>query len=107
MFLGQIEWKDSYRLVVEDYWFKVYDEKGNLKYYETSKKYWAKWDFDEKGNELYYEDSDKYWAKYEYDEQRNEIYFETSNGTLIDKRVKKMTLEEIEKVLGYKVEVVK
>ena len=37
MFTGQIELKDSYKLVVGNYYFKVFDSNGNEIYYESSK----------------------------------------------------------------------
>ena len=33
----------------------------------------------------------------------NEIYYETRNDKIIDRRVKELTIEEIEKLLGYKI----
>ena len=35
----------------------------------------------------------------------NETYFESSNSKIIDKRVKELTIEEIEKLLGYKIKI--
>ena len=52
---------------------------------------------------IYFEDSNGYWAKWEYDKKGDMIYFEDSNGEIIDKRVKELTIEEIEKLLGYKI----
>ena len=46
-----------------------------------------------------------YWSKSEYDEKGNMIYYENSNGKIIDKRVKELTIEEIEKLLGYKIKI--
>ena len=40
-----------------------------------------------------------------YDEKGNGIYFENSDGIIIDKRVKELTIEEIEKLLGYKIKI--
>ena len=45
----------------------VYDEKGNVIYFETTNGYWSKWKYNEKGNEIYYENSNCYWEKLEYD----------------------------------------
>ena len=84
---------------------KEYDEKCNQIYFEDSNGYWAKWEYNEKGNEIYSEDSNGYWAKWEYNEKGNEIYFENSDGIIIDKRVKELTIEEIEKLLGYKIKI--
>ena len=61
--------------------------------------------YNEKGNRIYYEDSYGYWAKREYDEKGNEIYYENSSGEIIDARVKELTIEEIEKLLGYKIKI--
>ncbi len=61
--------------------------------------------YDEKGNQIYCEDSNGYWSKREYDEKGNVIYFENSNGEIIDERVKELTIEEIEKLLGYKIKI--
>ena len=61
--------------------------------------------YDEKGNKIYFENSKGLWAKWEYDEKGNEIYFESSNSEIIDKRVKELTIEEIEKLLGYKIKI--
>ena len=36
-------------------------------------------------------------------EKGNQIYFENSSGEIIDERVKELTTEEIEKLLGYKI----
>ena len=106
--------------------FGVYDEKGNRSYYENSSGYWDKWEYDEKGNRIYSEDSNGYWYKSEYDKKGNVIYYEDSNGywdkseynekgnviyfknrsgIIVDKRVKELTIEEIEKLLGYKIKI--
>ena len=88
------------------YWSKrEYDEKDNEIYFENSDGYWEKSEYDEKGNVIYYENSKGYWAKWERDEKGNRIYFENSNGNIIDKRVKELTIEEIEKLLGYKIKI--
>ena len=42
--------------------------------------------YDDKGNRIYYETSRGYWAKYEYDDDGEEIYYESSNGVIYDKR---------------------
>ena len=60
---------------------------------------------DEKGNEIYFEDIKGSWSKREYDEKGNMIYYENNNGIIIDKRVKELTIEEIEKLLGYKIKI--
>ena len=40
-----------------------------------------------------------------YDEKGNEIYYENSDGIIIDERVKELTIEEIENLLGYKIKI--
>ena len=88
------------------YWSKSeYDEKGNPIYLENSNNYWEKREYDEKGNMIYFENSDGFWVKSEYDEKGNEIYRENRNGKIIDERVKELTIEEIEKLLGYKIKI--
>ena len=105
MKLKGIELKGTYKFIYYATWFEVYDEKGNRIYFEDSNGYWSKREYDEKGNMIYREDSNDYWAKWEYDEKGNEIYFENSNGKIIDKRVKELTIEQIENLLGYKIKI--
>jgi len=88
------------------YWDKwKYDKEGNMTYFENSGGFWAKSEYNEKDKRSYYEDSKGYWAKSEYDEKGNVIYFEDKKGEIIDKRVKELTIEEIEKLLGYKIKI--
>ena len=88
------------------YWSKrEYVEKGNEIYYENSDGCWAKWEYNEKGKAIYYENSNGYWEKSEYNEKGNRSYFENSKGEIIDKRIKELTIEEIEKLLGYKIKI--
>jgi len=56
-----------------------------------------KWDFktngdleirDFRGNLIYFEDSKRYWSKWEYDSQGKVIYIKDSKGYLVDKRPK-------------------
>ena len=126
MKLKGIELKGTYKVRYYSTWFEVYDEKDNVIYFENSKAYWAKWEYDEKGNRSYYEDSNGYWEKWEYDEKGYVIYYENSkgfwekskydekgnviyrennNGKIIDERVKELTIEEIEKLLGYRIKI--
>ena len=84
MKLKGIELNGAYDVIYYATSFKVYDEKGNVIYWETNNGYWAKWEYNEKGNE---------------------IYFENSKGEIIDNRVKELTIEEIEKLLGYKIKI--
>ena len=85
--------------------FGVYDEKGNAIYQEDSNDYWAKREYDEKGNVIYLENSKGFWEKSEYDEKGNRSYYENSRGIIIDERVRELTIEEIEKLLGYKIKI--
>ena len=126
MKLKGIELKGTYKVRYYDTGFEVYNEKGNVIYRENSNGSWSKYEYNEKGNEIYFEDingfwseseydekgneiyrenSKGYWAKWEYDEKGNEIYRENSKGKIIDKRVKELTIEEIEKLLGYKIKI--
>ena len=54
---------------------------------------------------IYNENSNGCWSKSEYDEKGNRINYENSNGEIIDERVKELTIEEIEKLLGYKIRI--
>jgi len=63
MKLKGIELKGTYKVICYATWFEVYNEKGNM------------------------------------------IYYENSNGKIIDERVKELTIEEIEKLLGYKIKI--
>ena len=126
MKLKGIELQGTYKVIYYTTWFEVYDEKGNVIYYENSNGNWAKWEYDEKGNEIYFEDGKGYWYKRKYNEKGNEIYSESSNGfwekneyneegiviyrennkgKIIDARAKELTIEEIEKLLGYKIKI--
>ena len=59
---------------------KLYDDNGNVTYYEDSRGYWGKRQYDTHSNQIYYEDSSGLWTKYEYDDNNNEIYAESSYG---------------------------
>jgi len=90
------------------YWEKSeYNEKGNVIYFENSNGFWAKWERDEKGNLIYFENSNGYWEESEYDERGNVIYYEDSDGEIIGERTKELTVEQIEKLLGYKIKIKK
>ena len=84
MKLKGIELNGTYRVGFHDRCFKVYDERDNV---------------------IYFENSNGFWAKKEYDERDNLIYYEDSDGYIIDIRVKELTVEEIEKLLGYKIKI--
>ena len=126
MKLKGIELKGTYKVRYCDAHFEVYDEKGNVIYWEVSNDYWYKWEYDEKGNEIYFENSNGcwskskhnekgyviyyennkgYWAKWEYNEKGKAIYYENSKGKILDEREKELTIEEIEKLLGYKIKI--
>jgi len=82
-----------------------YGKKGNIIYFENDSGFWAKREYDEKGNMIYYENSNGFWKKREYDEKGNVIYYENNIGILIDERIKELTIEQIEKLLGYKIKI--
>lgn len=84
MKLKGIELRGTYKVEFYECRFEVYDAKSNRIYLESSKGTWIKKEYDEKGNEIYYEDSD---------------------GNILDNRVKELTVEEIEKLLGYKIKI--
>lgn len=126
MKLKGIQLKGTYKVEFEDTHFEVYDERDNMIYYEDSDGFWIKREYDEKDNIIYfegsdgcwskseynsknkivyYENSDGYWFQKEYDEKGNEIYFEDSLGDVIDNRIKELTINEIEKLLGYKIKI--
>jgi hypothetical protein len=69
------------------FWYKKeYDDQGNQIYFEDADGDWYKKEYDDQGNKLYYENSDGYWGKSEYDNQGNKIYFENSYGYIRDNR---------------------
>ena len=103
MKLKGIELNGTYKIIYYDTSFAVYDEKGNQIYLEDGNGYWSKKEYNEKGNQTYYENSYGYWSKREYDKKGNMIYFKDSDGEIIDERVEELTIEEIEKILGYKI----
>ena len=84
MKLKGIELKGTYKVKFSDERVDVYDEKDIPIYTELSNGDWVKREFDDKGNTVYYENSD---------------------GKIIDKRTKELTIEEIEKLLGYKIKI--
>ncbi len=105
MKLKGVELEGTYKVRYYDTSFEVYNEKGNVIYFEKGNGFWAKWERDEKGNVIYFEDSDGYWEESEYDERGNVIYYEDSDGEIIGERVKELTIEQIENLLGYKIKV--
>ena len=85
MKLKGIELKGTYMVRYCDTSFEVYNEKGNMIYLE--------------------DDSDGFWCKWEYDEKGNQSYYESRDVKVIDVRVKELTIEQIEKLLGYKIKI--
>ena len=85
MKLKGTELNGTYKVEFYDKRFEVYDKNGNRIYVETRYGVWFKWGYDEKGNLIYYENS---------------------FGDIIDKRVKELTVKEIEKILGYKIKII-
>ena len=71
---------------VKKYSMGLYNENGNIIYYEDYDGDWVKYEYDERNNRIYYENSNGFWKKYEYDEYGNMIYFENSDGDTIDYR---------------------
>ena len=105
MKLKGIELNGTYKVAFSDAWFEVYDGKDNKIYYENSNGKWSKREYGERNNQTYYEDSDGNWSKIKYDKNGNEIYFEDSYGYVADKRIKELTVGEIESLLGYKIKI--
>ena len=103
--LRGIELKGTYKVTFSDLYVEVYNDKGYNIYLENSDGYWYKREYDKRGNQIYFENSDGYWYKREYDKRGNQIYFENSYGEFLDNRVKELTVEEIEKLLGYKIKI--
>ena len=64
----------------------VYNQLGDVIYYERSDGYWYKREYNKQGKLTYYKNSTGYWEKTEYDKQGNEIYFENSDGEIEDNR---------------------
>ena len=105
MKLKGVKLEGTYKVVYYATSFVILDEKGNRIYFEDNNGYWSKKEYDKKGNRIYFEDSESYWAKSEYNEEDKRIYFEDSDGEIIDERVKELSIEEIEKLLGYKIKI--
>ena len=77
------------------YWNKFeYDTNGYCIYIETSAGYWRKREYDANGNCIYYETSAGYWDKYEYDANGNCIYLEDSARVFFDNRPKKTDVQK-------------
>ena len=127
MKLKGIELNGTYKVEFNDAYFEVYDDKGNRIYYEDSDGKWSKREYDERdnqtyyednygywyeseydkiGNQIYFEDSGGVWVRSEYDERGNQIYYEESSGYTVDKRVKELTVKEIESLLGCEIKII-
>jgi len=91
------------QLNVKEFPFSIKDKNGNIIYIEHEDGYWYKSEFDSNNNRLYFEDSFGVWFKYEYDLRGNKIYFEDSDGNIEDKRVTKLTLDQIAEKFGIEV----
>ena len=126
MKLKGIKLEGTYKVVCFATSLTVYDEKGNQIYFEKGNGFWVRWEYNEKGkviysensngywvrrkynekdNRSYSEDSDGHWYKCEYNEKGERIYYEDDEGIIIDERAKELTVEEIEKSLGYKIKI--
>lgn len=94
------------QLKVKDFPFEIKDKNGNEIYFEDSNGVWVKSEYDSDGNKIRFENSNGVWIKSEYDTHGDRIYYENSNGIIIDSRPKtvEVTLEDIAKKLGIKVE---
>ena len=81
--------REEYEAMFGAVWgsLRLYDDKGNRIYNETSNGYCAKYRFDDNNNVVYYESSKGYWLKYEYDANSNQTYCECSiYGVIKDNR---------------------
>ena len=59
MKLKGVELEETYKVRYYSTWFEVYDEKGNMIYFENRSGYWAKREYDEKGNVIYFEEGER------------------------------------------------
>jgi hypothetical protein len=67
----------------------VYDENGNIIYYEYNdgyKNYWSRREYDHNDNIIYYESKDGFWARHEYDKDGIILYSINSEGLIVDNR---------------------
>ena len=91
-------------------WYRYdHDSEGRVTYREDSDNNWYRYDHDSEGREVYYEDSSKFWSRYERDSEGNETYYEDSCGNTrgVSREVVEMTMEEVEKLAGKRVKIVK
>ena len=105
MKLKGIKLEGTYKVVCYATNLVVYDEKGNQIYFEKGNGFWVRWEYNEKGNVIYSENRNGYWCKCEYNEKGKRIYFEDSEDEIVDERVRKLTIEQIENLLGYKIKI--
>ncbi len=95
------------------FWIKrEFDDNGNETYYEDNTGYWYKHLYDVNGNIIYYENSGGGWYAHEWDDKGNSIYHENSLGVVRGEKSKpnnvvEMTMDEISKVVGKNVKVIK
>jgi len=64
----------------------IYNQNGDVIYYENSGGYWRKSEYDDNGKEIYLENSIGFWEKKEYNQNGKIIYFENSDGYIEDYR---------------------
>jgi len=91
----------------DGYWYEItYDENGNAITFKNSNGYWYEHTYDENGKELTYRNSNGYWHESTYDENGNDLTYKNSNGYERGFDCKELTIEEIQKELGYKIKIV-
>ena len=90
------------QLNIEEFPFEIKDKNGRIIYYEFLDGFFARYERDKRGNVCFYETSEGFSYTCEYDENGYVRYFENSNGEIRDKRVKEMTIAQIENALNIK-----
>jgi len=97
------------QLKVKEFPFVIRDSKDNKIYWENSAGLWYKYEYDSKNDETRWESSSGYWESREYDSKGLCVYFETSNGVVLDVRIKKveLTMDEIATKFGVDVNLLK
>ena len=89
------------------YWTeRTYDSNGNELTYKNSNGFWSERTHDSNGNELTFKDSNGYWCESTYDSNGNELTYKNSDGVTRGFDAKELTVEEIQKELGYKIKIV-
>jgi len=96
-------------LQVKEFPFVIRDSKGNKIYWENSAGLWYKYEYNSMQHETRWESSSGYWESREYDSKGLCVYFETSNGVVLDVRIKKveLTMDEIATKFGVDVNLLK